>query len=787
MSFSAPSSQFLGSLGISILAAADAGLKNITELELYIPYLDLKGDTILDPTGAPLNRTYTIMSAGAAFWQPPRPSPDHPPYLPFGLKALLDEIPSFLVITVGELKALAATSNSIACLALASANAWRAAPTSNIVNEQIVRLSKSVGRVVVLGDSDTFNNADLAYPLTCLSNELRKQSDALVAFVSVPDSKTRTKGTRQKKNGEQLLAPDKIGLGEWIVRHKDDLSYVTEFLQKRLDQEDGRQTALHTGGYIPLGYSSTGSHVWSVPRNAVYDLNAGAITSAGTLMTVAGNKWLESRFGTLDRNGIIQLDCRSIGGQIIDECAQKGAFSESKVRGTGVWLADDDNGVLIVNNGSDIWRTDGRPQHRMDGKHIYSAYSEIGLRCDHPQAEPAEVQEILDALKTWHFKRNSDAYLLLGWIAAAGLTAAWKWRSHAAITSLGGHGKSTLMQFISSLLGNAAVSIDADTTEPGMRQKLARDSRAVIVDEAEGDTSRITKLMRYFRTASSGGEILMGTQTHNSTGFTVRCAALISAVNLPKMSPTDAGRYVVFNLVSEPNNKGAEPEIVEEENKLAGPAGLKLMSRMVHAWPRVTSAQKLLKTTLSRGATLRYADTLSPILASAWCALNDGILMADEAAGLIAGIDLSDATRQIEEQQADTSILDHALDSMIAIDVDGKSTRMTVRMALELFANNGDKQIGRAIGAYGFKLVRDGESHRLLVNEKTTEFRKFYRETKWANIDFETALKRIPGASQKRYHVTTYIGGSPIKPLSLPIELDCQAPTGILGSIQTKT
>jgi hypothetical protein len=343
------------------------------------------------------------------------------------------------------------------------------------------------------------------------------------------------------------------------------------------------------------------------------------------------------------------------------------------------------------------------------------------------------------------------------------------------------------MQFISSLLGNAAVSIDADTTEPGMRQKLARDSRAVIVDEAEGDTSRITKLMRYFRTASSGGEILMGTQTHNSTGFTVRCAALISAVNLPKMSPTDAGRYVVFNLVSEPNNKGAEPEIVEEENKLAGPAGLKLMSRMVHAWPRVTSAQKLLKTTLSRGATLRYADTLSPILASAWCALNDGILMADEAAGLIAGIDLSDATRQIEEQQADTSILDQALDSMIAIDVDGKSTRMTVRMALELFANNGDKQIGRAIGAYGFKLVRDGESHRLLVNEKTTEFRKFYRETKWANIDFETALKRIPGASQKRYHVTTYIGGSPIKPLSLPIELDCQGPTGILGSIQTKT
>lgn len=772
MSLSALFSQFIASSSISATIASGAGLKNITERELSVPYLSLDGEIITDPASKPLSRIYTMKSDGVCVGSSSRPSQDHPPYIPHGLKGLLLETPPFLVITVGEFKALAATSSGIACIALAGSDAWRSAVGTDDVNEQIITLSKQVGRVVVLGDSDSFNNDDVSYPLTFFAAELRKQSGVVVSFVAVPDF-SKTKGPKSKKDEGDGSTAKKIGLVEWITQHADDIGFVIGYMQKRVNQEAERQTTLMTGGYIPLGYSSTGSHVWSVPRNAVYDLSAGAITAPGTLMTVCGNKWLEARFGKEDRHGMIQLDCRSIGGQIIDECAEKGSFSESKVRGTGVWLSDDSNDALIVNNGSDIWRTDGRPQDRMNGPHIYSAYSELGLKRDQPQATHKDVQEILDALKTWHFKRKSDAYLLLGWIAAAGLTGAWKWRSHAAITSLGGHGKSTLMQFTSSLLGDAAVSIDADTTEPGMRQKLARNSLSVIVDEAEGDTSRITKLMRYFRTASSGGEILMGTQTHNGTGFTVRCAALISAVNLPEMSPTDAGRYVVFNLVGEPLNKGSEPAIVQEENKLARPAGLKLMSRMVHAWPRVTRAQKLLKATLSQGATLRYADTLSPVLASAWCALNDGIMTEAQAIELIATIDLSDATKQIEDQQADTSVLDHALDSMISLDVDGKSSRMTVRMALELFANSDDKKVGKALGAYGLKLVREDDEHRILINEKSTEFKKLYRETKWANIDFETALKRIPGALQKRYHTTTYIGGSLVKPMSLPIELEC--------------
>jgi hypothetical protein len=57
-----------------------------------------------------------------------------------------------------------------------------------------------------------------------------------------------------------------------------------------------------------------------------------------------------------------------------------------------------------------------------------------------------------------------------------------------------------------------------------------------------------------------------------------------------------------------------------------------------------------------------------------------------------------------------------------------------------------------------------------LVDEKNSEFKKLFRDTKWSNMDFATALKRLPGVSPTR-HKETYIGGKTVRPFSIPFDV----------------
>ena len=90
-------------------------------------------------------------------------------------------------------------------------------------------------------------------------------------------------------------------------------------------------------------------------------------------------------------------------------------------------------------------------------------------------------------------------------------------------------------------------------------------------------------------------------------------------------------------------------------------------------------------------------------------------------------------------------------------------------MALHHAANK-EQDAESSLQAYGLKVIEQDRKLRLLINEKATEFRRLFRDTKWASTDLSTVLKRIPGASQKR-HGAIYIGGKTVRPLSLPLYL----------------
>lgn len=535
-------------------------------------------------------------------------------------------------------------------------------------------------------------------------------------------------------------------------------------------------TSASEPAYTPLGYTGLTCHVWSKARNCIIDLSAKDVVSPGVLTIVCGSEWLKDEHGfTVGESAVTKINYRAVGEKIIEECNDKGSFRVSEIYGTGVWRDSKNPDCLIVNNGSDIWRTDGNKQERVNDRCVFISHGPLGLKRTQEQAKAGEAQVVLDTLSTWNWRRECDAYLMFGWIASACLVGAHNWRAHAALTAPPGCGKSTLLGLIRNLLGDFVMNVAGTTSEPAVRRVIQNDSLAVMVDEAEG-TSNVKTIMGYLRSSSTGDRDIKATQGQNGVEtYTVRCAGLISAVNLPAFEAADEGRYLPLSLTGQPKNKTCLPEIVREGNKLVESLGLKLRSRMIYSWPSYCKTSAMIRSLLidEDDLTIRYADSLSTVLAAAWTALNDGVISESAARELIKTIDFNEEKQKLEEIAYDTSVIDHALGTRINAAVDGRTEMITLRMALGAAAH-GDKDAINSVQSYGMKTVFEDGATRLLVNERSPEFKKLYRGSKWEHINFATALMRVPGASQKKYYKTACIGGESCRPVSLPFNFEWQ-------------
>lgn len=765
-------------LGESSLVSGDA---------ITIPYFCLDGTATISAEGKPVRRfrIFDEQEAGTAEQiYLPKAMPGLI-YLPLGLQQLIADEAPYIVITIGELKALAGVAHGIAAIGLSGARSWRAHSRKDDVDAALLTIARSIGRVIVLGDSDVQDNASAKTELKALSTAL-KHHGVVAAFGSVPVANEKLKrGPKPKTDDVDNLIPSRLGLDGWIARNRSDVDPVFHALEKLLDTEETKMQALQDGGYIPLGHCGDGSVVLSIPRAAVVTLSDAKIASKMSLNGVCGDGWVEAKYGETGRDGKFYIDCDSLGKDIMRECNALGLYSDALEIGNGLRTAHDDPNVLIVNNGNEIWRTDGKPQSRVTERAIFIAgETKLGLSPNQPQATAHEAAELLSALQTWKFSRASDAFLMLGWVCDAYLAGAKKWRTHGILTGDKGYGKSGMLLMFKFLLGGAAIAFDAKTSEAGLRQRMRKDSVASLIDEGERTNSQIVALLDYLRTSSSGGEVNKGTSgMQGGITYLLRTTGLISAVNAPLLDPIDASRYLIFKLTGSPKSRKIHPLANERMEERTREFGKRLFSRMVHSWPRITRAHEMLADILAIDAPLRYGDTLAPVLASGWCALNDGELTETEAHALIASIDLSDELEAINGVDSSVDLLRHITGQPITISTDGKPHRMTIAMACTLIANQGHKAAEKVIGTYGLKITREERfceadgAPRLLINEKAPELKRLLRDTKWEGVDLDVAFKRIPGAWQKKTEKAVWIGGETMKALNVPIEIECQIET----------
>ena len=785
--------------GIDIEAAEKAGLSSISAREvavslygpdtrfpvygdaLRIPYYNLEGKPLEGDDGAPYVRhrifdtrkPSELVGKEKAQRYLARPGCGVRPYLPLQYSSVASNAP-FVVVTEGEFKAISASTHGLPAVGLAGVTMWAAETGSALTAETPIHpllleaLSCARG-VIVLADSDARGNVNVQNAMGTLANAITVQLKIPALYSAVPEA--------EKVQGKKT---PKMGLDDWI--EAKGASNVEKYLTWLWSKEMERLDVLSTGGFIPLGFQGANNYVWSILRKTMFILTAAQLTQPGMLMTIVGSMaWCIAAYGRQSRGGVVVVDWQSMGGDMSAACIAAGHFDPEKFKATGV--VDVGHGVLAVNGGDVLFLTNGEAIERYGHGYVFQAGHHIGLRPDTPQATAEEVRVFFDAVGTWGFRSAADAFLVASHAMLGFLAGALQWRPHLSLTGARGTGKSALMSFLMRFMGKAGRKAEAGSSAAGTRQALGSDAVWLGLDEAEPDGRNISELIVLARSSSSGGEIYRGTQDQTGTSFSLHSMFMLAGIVPPVMTAADKSRFFCVELaqVNQAAVDNPHPLVSGVEDIAA--LGLRVFSRMVHAWPRFLRTQAVLRQYV--GGDARYQQSVTPILAAAWVGLFDDEITEDDAKDFVAGFELDSsrtrATEAVDEQDA----LNHLLGKLIEVQVDGRNLRMTTAevaaRALEESRRGGRLgDFNRALGRLGLRVdhrstwtITDGDDRSagvhgtLLLNVKSPQLKSMLKETRWESGELVPVLKRLPGAGMSAD--SAYIGGGTCRPFAVPL------------------
>lgn len=234
---------------------------------------------------------------------------------------------------------------------------------------------------------------------------------------------------------------------------------------------------------------------------------------------------------------------------LLMEASRRGIIDViERVRGPGCWK--DSDGKLVMHCGNIIYHDGEAITPGAIGRHVYpgaTALPKPGCGLDGRDA----AEELLSLFKTWNWRRpDLDPYLLVGWIGAAILGGALKWRPLLWITGDAATGKSTLHDVLKSVFGEGGIISSTDTTAAGLWQTVGHASLPIALDEleAEADNRKQMNIIKLARQACSGGQTLRGSSDHKNASFTVRSCFLFSSILIPPLMTQDISRMAILQL-----------------------------------------------------------------------------------------------------------------------------------------------------------------------------------------------------------------------------------------------
>lgn len=473
-------------------------------------------------------------------------------------------------------------------------------------------------------------------------------------------------------------------------------------------------------------------------------------------------------------------------------CSMKPLFDPEKtLRGRGAWR--DDDGRLVIHCGDRMY-VNGKPRPPgMQGRYIMPAFAPI----PHPWSQPVTREageELMALVGHWNWKREIDARLILGQIAATYLGGALEWRPVDWLIAPKESGKSTLLRAVRTIHDGWSIGGSGDSPA-SVWQRLGHDTIGVWLDETETgeDNRKLIRMVELARAAASGDKIPRGGADHNAVEFEARSAFTFSSIRYPPLLPQDRSRIAILRLLPLRANQKA-PELVPAKLRALG---RRLLRRLIDGWARFDQALEMYRAALEKGGhSLRGQMVYGTMLACADVLLADGEVNSETAHVYADQLTVDQMPDAGDDDDSDEMMWLRRLLSTL-LPLDGQGPKNTVAYWLRQEARNGTlyEEAARVLGNHGIKVIRPKNAQvgfkpeAFAVSNDHTGLFKIHNGTHWAGRSgtmggWVQPARDLPGACGWG---TLRYGGVPAKGTAIPLSLVLDVETDELAERAEQT
>jgi putative DNA primase/helicase len=365
-------------------------------------------------------------------------------------------------------------------------------------------------------------------------------------------------------------------------------------------------------------------------------------------------------------------------------------------------------------------------------KAVYVMGARVGRLHDAPlsNSDGAELLAICLAL-SW--KARPFGYILAGWIVAAMVGGALRWRPHTVLTGEKGAGKSWVLEhIIKPALGALHLERDGGTTEAKIRQDLGGNARPVIMDEAESETSKdrvnMEAVLGLARKASTGAAV------GNAYGlYYIRSCFMFSAINPRIVQGADLDRNTIIQLVKD-RRHDASARFKDLEARvrslMTDDFADRLLARSFEGLPILLKNIEIFSDVIeAREGSKRFGDQFGTLIACAFSLTSSKEVTREFADDWCGKHDWKWATED-NDQSDPERLVEYILSSRIRYDHNGIMRESLVGALIDK-AQNGDMteqaNADAALGQHAIKVQGD----RLLIGGPCQAISDMLRETSW--------------------------------------------------------
>ena len=524
-------------------------------------------------------------------------------------------------------------------------------------------------------------------------------------------------------------------------------------------------------GFVCLGYSEKLNFIWSNFKQTLFVLSEKDF-SPRSLNNMLSFDWIDSEYpiysdvkdedgkptGKMKKTG---TNYKKLENEIMAGCQKTGYYIQEKQKGSGVWL--NSNGHIVVNS-KEVWSTDSAfSGSRIQDDAVYIYRKDLGIDYSSKEITKKEFDKLLACVKSFKWKRTTDALLKIGFMSHALIAGALDWRIHLYVHGEAGSGKSTDQEFTQSVLDKNTLLADGVSSEAGIRQKVKLDAMCVQIDESEADGDKIERIISMFRSASSGAKVLRGTADQLGTDFELKFCGFLSGIVPVTMNQADSSRFLKLDLLHiDKEHKKTVPDdikILMKNKKELAKLGRKLQSYMIWHYQDLMKVFKEVKNCLLKGNSDRYANTYGTILACAYL-LTEGYTEEGKEIDIEAhkaNIETFISQFDFSQEQERSKDKDHEqmLESLLIKEIaneDNKNKASVINYIYDAYYQysvkrdtNKFKEINATLGKFGIRVL-DESVLAILVDSSRDTTRGLLKGTRFERGDLSSVLTRIDNA-----------------------------------------